>query len=51
MIVNLPVCCFQKGCDNKHEIEMLSDEEKNEVRTKQLGFFYTLGSMLGGRNK
>ena len=43
--------CFQKGCDNKHEIEMLSDEEKNEVRTKQLGFFYTLGSMLGGRNK
>lgn len=43
--------CFQRGCANKHEIDMLNTEEKNEVLKKQLKFFYTLGSMLGGKNK
>lgn len=41
--------CFQKGRGNRREIEMLSDKEKNELRKKQLEFFYTLGSMVRGK--
>lgn len=35
---------FQKGREDKREINTMSKEERNELITKQLKFFYTLGS-------
>lgn len=38
--------CFQEGRDGKREIDMMSDEARNELRRKQLTAFYMLGSSL-----
>ena len=36
--------CFQEGCDKRREIDMMSDEERSELRRKQLVSLYMLGS-------
>lgn len=38
--------CFQEGCDGKCEIDMMSDEERSELRRKQLTTLYMLESSL-----
>lgn len=43
--------CFQEGCDQKHEIDMMSDEERNELRRKQLRSLYILGSSFINNTK
>ena len=37
---------FQEGCERKHEIDMMSDEARSELRRKQLTALYMLGSSL-----
>lgn len=39
--------CIQEGVEGKREIDTMTDEEKTELRKKQLGFFYLLGSRFG----
>ena len=34
---------FQRGCENKREIDMMSSEERNALYEKQLRFFAMLG--------
>lgn len=38
--------CFQEGCERKHEIDMMSDEARSELRRKQLTALCMLGSSL-----
>lgn len=37
---------FQRGCENKKEIDLMSPEERNEFYEKQLKFFTILGHSL-----
>lgn len=37
---------YQEGCDGLKEIDDMSQEEVNELRMKQLRFFYELGRNL-----
>ena len=39
---------FQKGCENKKEIDMMSSEERNALYEKQLLFFAMLGHYARG---
>lgn len=43
--------CFQEGCERKHEIDMMSDDERAELRAKQLKGLYLLGSSLHNQTK
>ena len=38
--------CIQKEKEKKHEIDMMSDESRGELRRKQLTALYMLGSSL-----
>ena len=42
---------FQEGCERKHEIDMMSDEARGELRRKQLTALYMLGSSLKKEKK
>ena len=35
---------FQEGCEQKHEIDIMSDDEKSELYKKQLRGLYLIGS-------
>ena len=42
---------FQEGCEYKREIDMMSDDERAELRAKQLKGLYLLGSSLRNQTK
>lgn len=42
---------FQKGSENRREIDEMSEEQKLDIRKKQLEFFYMIGKSFEGRNK
>ena len=39
--------CFQEGKDGKREIDMMTEEQRSELASKQLLFFAMLGSQFG----
>ena len=42
---------FQRGCENKKEIDMMSSEERNALYEKQLRFFAMLGHSVSANKK
>ena len=42
---------FQEGCEYKREIDMMNDDERAELRAKQLRSLYLIGSSLRNTTK